>query len=476
MKTYEDLVALGENDAERGAFAEAAVNTLRSTSEYRMAITADRYYRKHNATIEDYVRWLYTVTGRQIQDTWSADHRLKTSFFRRFVIQKANYLLGKGVQFADDVKDRFGAKFDSKMIKLAKMAMVEGRSFGFWNVDHLEVFGFACTENHAGFCPLYSEEDGTMKAGIRFRYKQVAENKTLAYYTLYEPEGYTEFIKRGNDPVEVLEARKAYKITTVRTAAEGIISVSEEGYDGRLPIIPMYASDTYESDLEGLQEEIDCYDLIKSGLANNIDDASEIYWIVKNAGGMDDPDLAKFLQRVKTTRAVAVNSEDGGDVSAQSMTIPTDARKTMLEILRTDLYDDAMLLDMKSLSAAQKTTQELQAAYQPQDDGANDLEFYVCDFMDELMALVGVESEIVLQRNKAVNFTEQTNMVLSAANFLSPECVIRHLPFLSPEEQEEEILKIAEMDIEKFSNEESEEETEEEAEEEEETEEEETEE
>lgn len=438
MKTYEELLEVGEVEKDRAEFCLQAVKQFESTQEYEDAYAGYSYYNKRNLTIEQYEKWLYTVTGRRIKDEWSPNHRIKTHHFRRYVTQIANYLAGKGVQLNDTAnKEKLGKDFDSQLIKAIKMALSEGRSFGYWNYDHIEVFGFCCTDKHAGFCPLYSEDSGELMAGIRFSYRTIGK-KTIMRMSLFEPDGITEYIKRGSDEVELDEERKPYKTTMISNRAEGIISVNGENY-GRLPVIPLYASDTFESELNGNREAIDCYDLVKSGFANNIDVASEIFWLVKNAGGMEDSDLAKFLWRIHNLNAAAVNSEDGSTVEPHTVSVPTEARAKFLEILRTDLYDDLMLLDRRSMSAAQKTNQELQMAYQPQDDRVNDLEFFVLDFMDNILELAGIDSEVTFSRNKIVNEVEQVNMILSASNYLSGECIIRHLPFLTPEEAEEEI-------------------------------------
>ena len=216
-----------------------------------------------------------------------------------------------------------------------------------------------------------------------------------------------------------------------------------------MPIIPLYANDSHESELVGIKESIDCYDYIKSGLANDIDDTAGFYWVLKNEGGMDDPDLAKFIQRMKSVRAAV--AEDGTEVEAHTLEVPTDARNTMLEILRRDIYEDFQALDVSTLSAAAKTTQEIQAAYQSQDNKCADFEYYVLDFVQKVLELAGISDNPTLTWNRVVNQSEQTNMVLSAANYLSDECVIQHLPFLTPEEAIAEIEKRQAEEIKRFS-------------------------
>lgn len=452
MRTYEELLLIGEDEKAKGDFCYSAIREFMQSREHKEAETAEKYYCKRNETIEKYQKWLYTVSGRKIEDVYSANYKLKTLFFRRMVIQLTQYLLANGVNLQNQKnKEKLGKEFDSKVQQALKYAMVQGKAFGFWNADHLEVFGYACTDKHAGFCPMYSEKTAEMMAGIRFRFKQVGKN-TICKMTLFEPEGMTEFSKNGSEEIEIIESRKAYKTVIVKTEADGVVDAYEENYGGILPIFPLYANDCYDSEFVGLQEQIDCFDLIKSGFANNIDDASEIYWLVKNCGGMDDEDLAHFLYRLKTQKVANVDASQGGDLTSSSVQVPTEARKTMLEMLRADLYEDMMILDMKSLSGAQKTAQELQTAYQAQDNKADDIEYELVKWLTKIFEIAGIPDEVpTFVRSKVVNEPEQTAMVLSASNYLSPECIIKHLPFLSSDEQEEEIKNIQSELYDKFN-------------------------
>ena len=198
-----------------------------------------------------------------------------------------------------------------------------------------------------------------------------------------------------------------------------------------------------------LKESVDCYDYIKNGLANDIDDAAGFYWILKNEGGMDDPDLAKFIQRMASVRAAVV--EDGTEAEAHTLEVPVESRQAMIELLRNDLYEDFQALDVKTLSAAAKTTQEIQAAYQAQDNKCADFEYYVLDFVQQILELAGITDNPTLTWNRVANQTEQTSMVLQASNYLSDECIIQHLPFLTPEEAAAEIEKRQAEEIKRFS-------------------------
>ena len=434
MRTFQDLAAVAENESKLKKFVFAAIDDHKSSAKYKTAAVAEKYYAKKNVTIMQFQKVLYNLHGQAVPDMWSANYKLRTHFFRRFVTQQVQYVLSNGVTFQDKkTKDKLGKNFDTQIQKAAKRAMVDHVSFLFWNHDHIEVFCFADTDTDPGFVPLYDADTGKLRAGIR--YWELPDSKTIRA-TLYEENGYTEYTKK-EDKVSVVAEKRGYKHTVTSSKADG---VSGERYDNysALPIVPLYANDLRESEIEGHRETIDCYDYIKSGLANDIDDTSGFYWVLKNSGGMDDVDLAKFRERMHTVKAAAV---DGDDVNAEAHTldVPTAARERMLDILKQDLYHDFQIVNVEALSASAKTATEIRAAYQPMDDKCGDFEYFLIDAIQGVLALAGIDDEPSFKYNRIANQTEETNMVLAAAPILGEELTLKKLPFLTPEEVEERI-------------------------------------
>lgn len=197
-----------------------------------------------------------------------------------------------------------------------------------------------------------------------------------------------------------------------------------------------------------MRESIDAYDLIKSGFANDIDDASAIYWTIQNAGGMDDVDLVKFVERMKTVRA-AVMEDDGAKAEAHTMDVPTNARETILARLRKDLYEDYMALDTKDIAGGAITATQIRAAYEPMDDKADQYEYQICQFIKEILTLAGIEDTPTFTRSRLVNVQEEVNTVLAASQYLDSEYVTRKiLTLLGDGEQADEV--IARMDYEDY--------------------------
>lgn len=436
MRTYQELAALGGDEGKRMDFVRAAVTSHQASDAYKLAKDAEEYYARRNVTMTRYVKVLYNVLGQAVPDLFSADYKLTHGFFRRFVLQQVQYVLSNGVTFRKPAtKQKLGRSFDNQLSLLAKKAMVDGVSFGFWNYDRLAVFSFADTRTDPGFAPLYDEVTGALRAGVR--YWQTVDGKARRY-TLYEEDGYTEYILAPGGEMTPMEGgKRSYKQRISSAPATGVMDVTGENYH-TLPIIPMYANDQKESELVGVRSSIDCYDFIKSGMANNVDETSAFYWTLKNAGGMEDIDLQRFVERMKILKAVEL--PDGVEAVSHTIDVPVEANERLLDRLRSDLYEDFMLMDTQKALSGNMTATAIRLAYQQQDDKCGDFEYCIRDFISPLLELVGVEDVPEFKWNRIANQTEETQMVMTAAAYLDDEAVLNHLPWLTPEEVEE-ILK-----------------------------------
>ena len=394
---------------------------------YRIALDAEQYDRQLNTTIITYRKLLYTAAGQAVPDNYSANHKVASNFFNRFVTQENQYLLGNGMQLEkEENKAKLGKTFDSCLQRMGRNALVQGVSFGFWNLDHLEVFKL--TE----FVPLYDERTAALMSGIRFW--QISADKPLRA-TLFEVDGYTEYIKAPGEEMRVLAGKRSYTQTVRKLENSGIELEIKDGlnYAG-FPIVPMWGNQHKQSELVGLRYSIDAYDLIKSGFANDLDDASQIYWMLTNTGGMDDVDYAKFIQQLKTTKVLDVDGDDGVKAEAHTIDVPYASRTAYLDRLEQDMYNDYQALNVTALTSGQKTATEINAAYQPFDNKVDQFEYCVLDFLSGLFEIVGIEDNPTFRRSRIVNQLEETQMVLMAANYLDDETILRHLPWLTPDE------------------------------------------
>ena len=267
MYTYQDLQAVSQAQQDRMAFVKNAIDQHKTTELYETARIAEAYNKHQNVTINEFKKLLYTITGKAIPDNYSANFKMGCRHFHRFIVQEVQYLLGNGATWSNEAtEDKLGTdkiKFDNQLQDIGRKALVGGVAFGFFNLDHLEVFSVL------EFVPLYDEENGSLSAGIRFW--QIADNKPLRA-TLYELDGYTDYLWDNTGKGKELHEKRAYKLKVRYSEADGAEIYDGENYPS-FPIVPLWGNLEHQSEIVGLREQIDCYDLIKSGFANTVDEA-----------------------------------------------------------------------------------------------------------------------------------------------------------------------------------------------------------
>lgn len=438
MYTYQDFI-------DDGGGIQAITNAITHhvhSDMYKTAKSADEYDHQRNETIINYVKTIFTMTGTPVEDFTASNNKLCSNFFRRLNTQRCTYLLGNGVSFTDHkeetigedgvavitdtTKEQLGNKFDADIKRAGYKALIHGVSFGFWNVDRLHIFPL--TE----FAPLWDEETGTLRAGIRFW--RLDDTKPMMA-VLYEEDGYTKFKSKPRSNVgidlEEIQPKRNYKVTVQVSEVDGEEVVGEENY-GSLPIVPLWGSDLHQSTLIGMKEKIDSFDLIRSGFANDLTDCAQIYWILENCGGMSDVELARFRDRLKINH-IAVVDTDNSKATPYTQDIPYGARATYLAEIRSGIYEDFGALDVHAVAAG-ATNDHIDAAYQPMDEEADSFEYQIAEFVQQILSLIGIDDTPVFKRNRISNEKEQTDMILSAAEYLDEETILSKLPFVTVDE------------------------------------------
>jgi len=432
--TYQEFRATYKDGLPTAAGVEAVVQDHKASAEYQLAVIADDYDRQKNKTIMEYEKYIHTMTGASIVDPYAANHKIPSNMFRRLNVQRTQYSLGNGLSFQDKtVKDKFGKEFDVTVQKAGYAANIHGVAFGFWNLNRLHCFRI--TE----FAPLYDENTGALMAGVRFW--QVNDKQPLNMW-LYTVDGYMRFTrKNGDQNASTLDAQfTPYVGIVTKTQADGEQLTGGENYS-TLPIVPLWGSELKQSTLVGMREGIDAYDLIRSGLANDLTESAFIYWLVNNASGMEDPDKAKLLEELRTKHVgVTENNGDGSGTSITPYTqdVPHEARTAYLDRIKAGLYEDFGGLDVHTIAAG-STNDHIDAAYQPLDENADDFEYQVIEFVHGLGELQGIDEDTatpIFKRNRISNQLEQTQMVLAAGSYLPASTVRKHLPFISVDEIE----------------------------------------
>lgn len=444
MVTYQDYLQIGDSEQDRLDFVHKVIREHRNSPAYKTAKLGKDYLEHRNTTIMNYQKLLYTMSGQAVPDNFSANYKIPSNFFNRFITQETQYLLGNGVTWKNsETETKLGVNFDTQLQKLGKNALAMSESFGFYNLDHVDVFDLL------EFAPVYDEENGALMLGVRFW--QIEPTKPLRA-TFYELDGYTNYIwdkgvgsilrdANGNE----IGRKRPYILNLRISEADGAEIYDGRNYD-RFPIVPMWGNPARQSELVGLREQIDAYDLIKSGFANDLDDASQIYWTIQNAGGMDDIDLRKFIDHMKTVKAAVV--EDGGaKAESHTMEVPYNSREALLDRLERDLYKDAMALNTSDIADGAVTATQIRAAYEPLNSKTDQFEYCVLEFIKGILAVAGIDDTPTFTRSTIVNAKEELEMLLQGAQYLPEDYVTEKiLQLLGDGDRAEEIQKQIDAD------------------------------
>lgn len=409
MKTYQDWLKVAvQSDRQRMAFVKQFITEHKNSPLYRQAIDGENYFAGQNTTIKRYEKILFNASGQAIPDYFSANHKVASRFFYRDVLQANSVLLGNGITWSNGIGgEALGSDFDRKIIKAGRNAQIGGVCFGFYNNGKVEIYKI--TE----FAPLYDEEDGALKAGVRFW--QVDAQKPLRA-TLFEMDGFTEYMWDTDHPEGTIKTAKRPYLTIKQTSE----AFGDEIYEFRnyptFPVVPCWANERKQSELLPIRATIDAYDLINSGYCNTIDDTSIVYWAITNGGGMDDADLVQFLDKMRKLHA----SQTDGDQSVTPVTVdvPYEPREAILDRLEKQLYKDAMALNVYDLASGAVTATQIEASYEPLNEKLDAFEAEISDFIHRLLAVAGVEDDPTYTRSIIVNKSEEITSIVNSALYL----------------------------------------------------------
>lgn len=433
MKTYQDLLEVGQDEKARTDFIRQAINDHKGSDAYKLAVNAQLYYEGENPTINNYEKILYDLQGRAHKDMYTANHKIASRFFGLAVDQECSYLLGNGVTFQDDAtKEKLGRDFDQNILNAGANALIAGVSFGFWNLDHIQVFKL--TE----FAPLYDEENGALMAGIRFW--QISSDKPLRA-TLYELDGYTEYLKPKDKDMEIMWPKRGYIQVVKHDDGNGTEIYDGENYPG-FPIVPLKNGENAKSELNGRRNTIDALDLATSQMINNVDEGNLIYWVLQNCGGMDDMDDAQFIDRIRTLHVAHVNGDEGVTVEPHTIEAPYNGTGATIDMLQKKLYQDFQAFDASAVSAGNQTATAIKACYVPLDLKTDKLEASVTRFINGILEIAGIDDAPSYTRNQIINKSEEIQSVLLGASYFDDEYITKKLlTILGDADQYDEMMK-----------------------------------
>ena len=443
MITYQDY----EKAENKTKWLQNAIRTYRSSKEYKAAVMQEEYMAGRDVAILEFERIIYDMAGLPVLDFTKSNSKARCRTIHRLVTDRCSYSLGNGVSFAsaekkvakdgstrtvDKTKDLLGPRFDRELFKVAYWAQANGAAYEYVHKGHeKDVWEFNLFKK-TEFLALYDEKTGALRGGVRFWSIEWGKRPITAI--LYTEEGYTRYEtkpgKTGLVDLEQVEDTRPYVETVEISEAFGEEITGAANFS-TLPIFPLYSGETRSSALDSQKDLIDAYDLVLSGFANDINDIPQVYWLV-SGGYMSEQDKRQFLDQLMLQHMAVVNGEDA-KIQGFTQEIPYEARERCLARLRSQMYENFGGFDVHTVEAG-ATNDHIEAGYWPMDEEADAFEYEIIDFIQNILAMMGIEDTPIFKRNKVSNQKEQTDMIMAAAQYLDEQTILEKLPWITVDE------------------------------------------
>lgn len=425
MITYQDFLEVigDESNLTNPAYEKAigdfileVINDHKASPEFKIGQIAGEFYRHHDTEQEKVKKYIYDSNGNVLKNKYSTDYKLTSNFHFIYTDEMVSYLLGNGISFDNpDVKKRLGGnKFDHQLKDLLTYAANDGVSYALVTNNGIEPLCFASDNKKPHFSPLLDENNGNIKAGVK--YWRIAPEKPLiaVLYTINGEMKFKEYTDENKESGMILiEPLKKYTVKAVYNDIEGDYLIESENYS-ELPIVPMNYING-QSSIIGNIDALVSYDRNLSDFANDVLDSFP-YWILKGYDGMDKEDDMRFLFDLYRQRII--HNEQNQEAVPHQFEIQYQAKEALLTRIEQQLINDYMAADIKSLRSGAVTTVEIKSAYKRLDRKCDDVEYFLRTFIQGILRILKIDENepFHFTRSKDLDETEAVTNFINASN------------------------------------------------------------
>lgn len=364
------------------------------------AITVGKDY-YHNKTL---IKEAGVVPKTKSNVLRNADNRIAHNFHQLLVDEKVAYMFTYPILIdVDDneainerVDDVLGQEFVRKMKDLGVEASNTGCAWLHYWANEKNEFKYEKVESEQ-IIPIYSDDLEKELLEVLRTYKVVEYDDNLTAVEFIIVEDWTK------------DTFDQYKFRyTIDGQDESQLKGIRHNF-GRVPFIPFANNSDETSDLIKYKDLVDLYDRVVSGYANDIEDIQEVMWIVTNYDGKS----GDFLKDVKKYKTVFLEDEgDGakGDVRTLSVEIPVEARNSLLELLKKQIYESGQGLQQDNENFGNASGVALKFFYRKLELKAGLLE---TEFRESINKLVEAILDFYHLPHKKISQVWSRNMIAS---------------------------------------------------------------
>lgn len=438
MLTHSDFFKCGNDDVKKKRFVEDAISEFQSSEEYKWAEKAKKYYDGEHPEIESVEKIVYDMKGLAHKDYVSPNSKIRNGYFPSIIDGHVSHLLANGITFENQSnKDKLGKNFDDVTKEIYRESLICRCGYGFYDGENKKTIKMPYLNTR----PIVDDYTGAMTECVY--YTQIAPDKPKVF-TLYEPDGFTQYVEEAGKQMQVKQAKTPYRYIEIKNKAEGSYKIAIDSAESKLPIIQLRTKNN-KSMLVGALDKLVALDLMSSQLVNNVSQSELVFWVLKNYGGMDDIASANFIINLIKTHVLPIDGE--GSAEPHQIQVPFEANNTAFLRLKSELYTCMHGVEHDVIRAGNPTATELETAYTEQRHFSANSESQVFDYVRGMMKLAGVDDDetFSVEYNETINTSEAITNLLASAPYLvgeTGEAVTRKLASLNGmADQTEEILK-----------------------------------
>lgn len=450
VKDYEAMGA-----EHRARFVTKAVERFTCGERMKNAVKCRAYYETQNPDIESRKKTYAgvmddaadTMRAVAVENKFASNIKVKSSFFRDITDSKVQYLAGEGADVTavneadiEAVKSVFDPMRDN-MRRIEQECLTDaltyGRGYAYMTVkngtpwleytDYCEVIPFYDRYNLLESVIRYYKRD-------KVEYAEIHTPAMVYEFERRENSGGGNFTETGERPQIVV------KLTYPTGEAEQIGSK-----DWRmLPWFEMRQNKDGKTSLTPSAESmIECYDITNSDFANNLVDFADVFMKLGDtySSGMDYGETIKMVKQFKVF-------EGNGDV--QTVDIPYQARKELLQILKSGIYSALRGVDVSNIAlGTTNTATAIRALYSDVDNWADGAEWYLkdwvlavltcaADYMGEQLPPVNIR----FTRRMIFDETAQMDAIARQKGIISDLTLLENHPLVTDAQAELERLEL----------------------------------
>jgi SPP1 family phage portal protein len=175
-----------------------------------------------------------------------------------------------------------------------------------------------------------------------------------------------------------------------------------------VPFIPLYNNKNMENDLNMIKDQLDFYNIIKSGFVDNIFKFQDALMKLRGFAG-DDNFLETTRKQMQKYKMISL-SDPESDADYLKIDIPVEAREVILNSLKEDIFKNGQGLDPDKIGDGNITNIVIKNRYQAlnmkSEKCIKQIKLFYGKFIDCLNKFYGTDYNKDIEFNKSVNFNE----------------------------------------------------------------------